>query len=177
MTIRVVPLGGLGEIGMNCMAIELGEGGRAPIVVVDCGVMFPATDNGVDVIHPDFSYLEQNRDRVQALVVTHGHEDHIGAIPYLLRRLDLPIYAPPYALGLIRERLKEHSEHAGATRAVRQPRLVPTRPRTPFTLGEGGSLVEIEPIRVTHSIADATALAIRSDEGLVIHTGDFKIDE
>ena len=177
MTIRVVPLGGLGEIGMNCMAIELGDGGRAPIVVVDCGVMFPGLDNGVDVIHPDFSYLEANRDRVQAVIVTHGHEDHIGGIPYLLRRLDVPVYAPPYALGLIRERLKEHGEHPTATRALRQPRLFPTRPRTPFSLGDGGSLVEIEPIRVTHSIADATALAIRSDEGLVIHTGDFKIDE
>jgi ribonuclease J len=177
MAIRVVPLGGLGEIGMNCMAIELGEGGRAPIVVVDCGVMFPATDNGVDVIHPDFSYLEQNQERVLAVLVTHGHEDHIGAIPYLLRRLDVPIHAPPYALGLIRERLKEHAEHSSATRAVRQPRLVATRPRTPFTLGHGGSLLEIEPIRVTHSIADATALAIRGDEGLVVHTGDFKIDE
>jgi ribonuclease J len=177
VTIRVVPLGGLGEIGMNCMAIELGEGGRAPIVVVDCGVMFPATENGVDVIHPDFSYLEANRERVLGLIVTHGHEDHIGAIPYLLRRFDVPVHAPPYALGLIRERLKEHAEHPAATRAVRQPRLVPTHPRTAFTLGAGGSLVEIEPIRVTHSIADATALAIRSDEGIVVHTGDFKIDD
>jgi ribonuclease J len=168
MTIRVVPLGGLGEIGMNCMALELGSEGRAPIVVVDCGIMFPNVPNGVDVIHPDLTYLAQNRDRIAALLVTHGHEDHIGGIPYLLRGVDVPIYGPPYALGLIRTRLEEHP-------GIR-PRLVPTTPRVPFRLGSGSDLLEIEPIRVTHSIADATALAIRSDEGVVIHTGDFKID-
>ncbi|GAC1542763.1 MAG: ribonuclease J [Polyangiales bacterium] len=169
MSIRVVPLGGLGEIGMNCMAIELGDAGRAPIVIVDCGVTFPNVANGVDVIHPDFSYLEANRDRIVGLVVTHGHEDHIGAIPYLLRRLDVPVHAPPYALGLIRNRLAEVAPKS-------TPRLIATRPRTPFLLGSGAAVVEIEPIRVTHSIADATALAIRGDAGTVVHTGDFKLD-
>lgn len=162
--IRIVPLGGLGEIGMNCMAVEMDDA----IVVVDCGVGFPSSPNGVDVLHPDFSYLEENRHRIAALLVTHGHEDHIGAIPYLLRRVDVPVYAPPYALGLIRARLEEVP--------VANPRLVPTAPRKPFTLHHGPRVLEVEPVRVTHSIADATALAIRSDAGMIVHTGDFKID-
>lgn len=175
MAFRILPLGGLGEIGMNCMAIELGTSGRGPIVVVDCGVSFPDSPHGVDLIHPDFSFLEANRERVAALLVTHGHEDHIGAIPYLLRRLDVPVYAPPYALGLIRERLKEHLEGSDAPLA-RPPVLRATQPRSPFTIRHEGHYVEVEPIRVTHSIADATALALRTDEGLLVHTGDFKID-
>ncbi len=169
MSIRVAPLGGLGEIGMNCMALELGEPERGPIVVIDCGVSFPGLVNGVDVIHPDFSWLEDRAGRIEALVVTHGHEDHIGAIPYLLQRMDVPVYGPPYALGLVRRRLEEHRE-----RLAREPSLRPTRPRTPFTLA--GGTIEIEPVRVTHSIADATALAIRHDHDVVVHSGDFKID-
>jgi ribonuclease J len=169
MAIRIVPLGGLGEIGMNCMAIELGAPDRGPIVVVDCGVTFPSEANGVDVIHPDFTWLEARAERVEALVVTHGHEDHIGAIPYLLQRFDVPVHGPPYALGLVRSRLAEHRD-----RIAREPRLLPTRPRAPFTLARGA--IEIEPVRVTHSIADATALAIRHDGDVIVHTGDFKID-
>lgn len=175
MAFRILPLGGLGEIGMNCMAIEVGTTGRGPIVIVDCGVSFPSVPNGIDLIHPDFTFLEQNRERVAALLVTHGHEDHIGAIPYLLRRFDVPIHAPPYALGLIRERLKEHLEGSDAP-IDRAPLMHPTRPREPFTLSHLGHYLEVEPIRVTHSIADATALALRTDEGLLLHTGDFKID-
>jgi ribonuclease J len=169
MGIRIVPLGGLGEIGMNCMAIELGAPDRGPIVVVDCGISFPNEDNGVDVIHPDFTWLQARADRVQALVITHGHEDHIGAIPYLLQRFDVPVYGPPYALGLVRTRLQEHRE-----RILRDPKLLPTRPRQPFYLADGA--IEVEPIRVTHSIADATALAIRHEGECIVHTGDFKID-
>lgn len=172
MAIRIVPLGGLGEIGMNCMAIELGEPDRGPIVVVDCGVTFPAAVNGVDVIHPDFGWLTARAERIAGLVVTHGHEDHIGAIPYLLQHLahvDVPVHAPPYALGLIRARLQEHRE-----RLPRAPRLLPSRPRAPYTLA--GGAIEVEPVRVTHSIADATALAIRHDGDVIVHTGDFKID-
>lgn len=175
MTFRILPLGGLGEIGMNCMAIEVGATGRGPLVIVDCGVAFPSSPHGIELIHPDFTFLEQNRDRVAALLVTHGHEDHIGAIPYLLRRIDVPIHAPPYALGLIRERLKEHLEGSDAP-LDRAPVMHPTRPRVPFTIHHSGHYLEVEPIRVTHSIADATALALRTDEGLLVHTGDFKID-
>ncbi len=175
MTLRVAPLGGLGEIGMNCMAIEVSteggsgaEAGRGPMMLVDCGVSFPDREQGVDVIHPDFSYLEENRDRIVGLVITHGHEDHIGAIPYLLARLRVPIHAPPYALGLIRERLEEHP-----ALVADPPELHPTRPRARFVLGDA---FEIEPVRVTHSIADATALIVRTDAGTLVHTGDFKID-
>lgn len=173
MTIRVVPLGGLGEIGMNCLALEVGTPGESPLVIVDCGVQFPnALDGwgGVDLIHPDFSWLVEQRDRIAALVLTHGHEDHIGGIPYLLRHMEgLPVYGPPYALGLVRERYREHME---LDSRVREPTLHAIRPRQSFSVGN----VEVEPIRVTHSIADALALAIHTEEGIVVHTGDFKID-
>lgn len=175
MAFRVHPLGGLGEIGMNCMAIEIGTDGTGPVVIVDCGVSFPSAPYGVELIHPDFTWLEQNRGRVAALLVTHGHEDHIGAIPYLLKRLDLPIHAPPYALGLIRERLKEHLQGDGV-KLPREPITFATRPRLPFEVRWGHHVFEVEPLRVTHSIADATALAIRTDQGTLVHTGDFKID-
>jgi ribonuclease J len=172
MTIRLVPLGGLGEIGMNCLALEAGKPGEGPLVLVDCGVMFPNAVgwSGVDVIHPDFSWLVEQRDRIAALLVTHGHEDHIGGIPYLLRHLPgVPVYGPPYALGLVRERYREHLE---ADSKLREPELRAMRPRQSFSVGN----VEVEPIRVTHSIADALALALHTDDGVVVHTGDFKID-
>lgn len=159
--LRIVPLGGLGEIGMNCLALESPEG----IVLIDCGVTFPHEENGIDLIHPAFDYLADRWDDLLGVVVTHGHEDHIGAIPYLLRQRDVPVYAPPYALGLMRERFREFPDL--------KPTLRPTRPRTRFDLGP----FVIEPLRVTHSIPDATALAIQSAAGTVIHTGDFKLDE
>jgi ribonuclease J len=160
--LRVLPLGGLGEVGMNCMAVEQ----RGDVLLVDCGVTFDARGLGVDVIHPDFSALDAFGARIAGVVVTHGHEDHIGALPYLLKRHDVPVWAPPYALGLIRERLGEHEVLAHA-------RLFETRPRTPFHVGS----FRVEPIRVTHSIADATALAITTDAGMFVHSGDFKVDE
>ncbi len=175
MAFRIFPLGGLGEIGMNCMAIEIGTSGEGPLVIVDCGVTFPSAPYGVELIHPDFTWLADNRHRVAALLVTHGHEDHIGGIPFLLRKLEVPVHAPPYALGLIRERLKEHLEGEGAS-LRRAPPFHATRPRMPFEIHHLGRSFEVEPIRVTHSIADATALAIRTDEGTLVHTGDFKID-
>src|SRR5690606_32648918 len=147
---------------MNCMALEQ----RGEVLLVDCGVTFDERGLGVDVVHPDFSALDELGHRVAGLVVTHGHEDHIGAIPYLLRRHDVPVWAPRYALGLIRERLSEHEVLAHA-------RLVETRPGEAFDVGS----FRVEPVRVTHAIADATALAIRTDAGTVVHSGDFKIDD
>ena len=147
---------------MNCMAIEQ----RGEVILIDCGVTFDDRGLGVDVVHPDFRALETFGARIIGVIVTHGHEDHIGALPYLLRRHDMPVWAPPYALGLIRERLVEHEVLAHA-------RLLPTRPRTPFEVGS----FRIEPIRVTHSIADATALSITTDAGTIVHSGDFKFDD
>lgn len=147
---------------MNCMAVEQ----RGDVLLVDCGVTFDDRGLGVDVVHPDFSALESFGERIAGVVVTHGHEDHIGALPYLLKRHDVPVWAPPYALGLIRERLGEHEVLAHA-------RLYPTRPRVAFDVGS----FRVEPIRVTHSIADATALAITTDVGMFVHSGDFKVDD
>lgn len=160
--LRLVPLGGLGEIGMNCLALEEEEG----IVIVDCGVTFPTTDLGIDVYHPRFDYLLAREGRLLGVVLTHGHEDHVGALPYLLGALDAPVYGPPHALELARLRLAEHGFEP------HEMDLVPVKPGAPFEVGP----FAIEPIRVTHSIADATALAIRTAAGLVVHTGDFKLD-
>lgn len=146
---------------MNCLAVELDD----TILVIDCGVTFPDAEPGVDIIHPDFAYLRDNRERVKAVLITHGHEDHIGALPYLLQDLDVPIYGPAYALALVRERLAEFSFDA-------PPRLVPIEPRQILQLGA----FEVEPYRVTHSIPDSTGLVLRSRAGTVIHSGDFKID-
>jgi ribonuclease J len=158
--LRLVPLGGLGEIGMNCLAIEQRDG----IVVIDCGVTFPSSDLGIDVFHPRFDYLLAQPDRVRGVVITHGHEDHIGALPYLLKRLRVPIFGPAHALELVRQRLADHGL---------EPRdLVEVAPGRRFEVGPFG----IEPIRVTHSIADATALAMDTVAGTVVHTGDFKLD-
>jgi ribonuclease J len=162
VTLRIVPLGGLGEVGMNCMVLE--EGDRA--LVVDCGVLFPDDEApGVDVIHPSFEYLREGPARVEALVITHGHEDHIGAVPYFLRQFDVPVFGPPLALALVRERLREHSLRF-------EPRFVETRPGVRFDAGP----FTVEPIRVTHSIPDATALCIEGPTGRLLHSGDFKID-
>ncbi|MEO7330354.1 MAG: ribonuclease J, partial [Minicystis sp.] len=161
-TVRLVALGGLGEIGMNCLAIEQDDG----ILLVDCGVTFPSSDLGIDVYHPRFDYLLARSDRVLGVVLTHGHEDHIGALPYLLGAFDIPVHGPPHSLELARGRLYEHGFTAG------EIELIPTQVGKPFDLGA----FSIEPIRVTHSIADATALAIRTAAGLIVHTGDFKLD-
>lgn len=159
--LRIVPLGGLGEVGMNCMALELDD----TIVVIDCGVTFPDREPGVDLIHPDFSYLIDNRERVKAIVLTHGHEDHIGGLPYLLRDIDVPVYGPDYALGLVRERLSEFDWD-------RPPELISVQPRQVLRLGA----FTVEPFRVTHSIPDSTGLVFRSRVGTFVHSGDFKID-
>jgi ribonuclease J len=158
-SLRIIPLGGLGEIGMNCLALEQ----RGEMLIIDCGVAFDDRGLGIDVVHPAFEALSSYHP--VGLFVTHGHEDHIGAIPYLLRRFDMPVFGPRYALGLVKERAQEHEVLLHAD----------LREVTPGSVVSVGSF-EVEPIRVTHSIADATALAIRTDAGLVVHTGDFKFD-
>jgi len=161
-SLRICPLGGLGEIGMNCMALEQAEA----TLLVDCGTAFPVDDRGIDVITPDFSCLERGPASLAGLVLTHGHEDHIGAIPYLLRRFTLPIFGPRHALALVKRRLAEHDLD------VDRLQLCETRPGQRFSVGP----FEIEPIHVSHSIVDATALAIRTAQGTVVHTGDFDFD-
>jgi ribonuclease J len=160
--IRLLPLGGLGEIGMNCMVLEQ-QGG---IVVLDCGVAFPDNDLGVDVIHPDFRWLLSRRDRVRGVFLTHGHEDHVGALPYLLGELEVPVWGPPHALGMARRRLSDHDFGPGDVdfRVARPGEIYDVGPFT------------IEPVRVAHSIVEASALRIRTAAGTVVHTGDFNFD-
>ena len=146
---------------MNCLALELDD----TIIVIDCGVTFPDDEPGVDVIHPDFSYLLDNRERVRAVVLTHGHEDHIGGLPYLLADVPVPVYGPDYALALARERLSEFAFDS-------EPQLMSLRLHERLALGA----FEVESYRVTHSIPDSTGLVIRSRAGTVVHSGDFKID-
>ncbi|MBI3393205.1 MAG: ribonuclease J [Nitrospirae bacterium] len=160
--LSAIPLGGLGEIGMNMMAFEFGDS----IIVVDCGLMFPEDEMlGVDFAIPDFSYLIENRDRVRAVFLTHGHEDHVGALPYFLREFDVPVFGTPLTLGLVTQRLKEHGLDEIAT-------LVSVQPRQTIEMGP----FRVEYIRVTHSIGDGAALGITTPIGRVLHTGDFKID-
>jgi ribonuclease J len=147
---------------MNCLAIEQDDG----IVLIDCGVTFPTNDLGIDVFHPRFDYLLSRSDRLRGVVLTHGHEDHIGALPYLLAAFDVPVFGPAHAIELARQRLSEHGFNAGEA----DLKVVPVG--RSFDLGP----FAFEPIRVTHSITDATALAIRTAAGMVIHTGDFKFD-
>src|SRR5712664_3194875 len=159
--VEVVALGGLGEFGMNMLALSWGE----TTILVDAGVMFPDPELlGVDRIIPDLTYLQQ-KGRAAALVLTHGHEDHIGAVPHVSPLVDGPIYGTPLTLALVEPKLEEHG--------LDGYRLVPVRPRERVTVGP----FEIEFIRVTHSIPDCVALAIHTPIGIVVHTGDFKIDQ
>jgi len=160
--LRVIPLGGLGEIGKNMMALETGD----DLVVIDCGVMFPEEDMlGVDLVLPDITYLLERKEKVRGILITHGHEDHIGALPFVLARLPVPVYAVGLAHDLVRVKLKEH-------RQARHARLVEVQPGKPFRLGR----LTVEFFRVCHSIPDACGIAIQTPLGLVVHTGDFKID-
>lgn len=161
-TLRIVPLGGLGEIGMNCMALEQADG----VLLIDCGVTFPAVDQGVDIYHPRFDYVLGRRERLRGVVLTHGHEDHIGGLPYLLRHVRVPVWGPPHTLELVRQRLEEHGFDE------EELELIPTRLGSEVHIGG----FAVEPVRVAHSIVDATALAVRTAAGLVVHTGDFKLD-
>ena len=160
--VRLIPLGGLGEIGLNMMLVESGD----DVVAVDCGLMFPDDElPGIDYVIPDFSYALARGDRFRAVVLTHGHEDHIGALPYLLRERGVPVYGTPLTLALVSEKLREHGLLEGAD-------LRPMRPRVAFEVGP----FRVEPIRVTHSIVDGLGLAVGTPAGTVVFTGDFKLD-
>ena len=162
-TLEVVPLGGLGEFGMNMMAVSWED----TTILIDAGVMFPDPDQlGVDLIIPDLTYLETRRDQIKALILTHGHEDHIGAVPHVLPHFDGPVYGTAMTLALVEPKLEEHGIDAGG-------RLKTVKPRETVTIGP----LTVEFIRVTHSMPDCVALAITTPIGTIVHTGDFKIDQ
>jgi len=161
-TVRLIPLGGLGEIGLNMMLVEFGE----DLIAVDCGLMFPDDEMpGIDYVIPDFAYALAKRDGFRAVFLTHGHEDHIGALPYLLAQVRVPVYGTPLTLALVTEKLRER-------RLLEQADLRPLRPRERIETGP----FAVEPIRVTHSIVDGIGLAIGTPVGTLVHTGDFKLD-
>lgn len=162
MDVRIIPLGGLGEFGMNCCALECGD----DIIVVDVGLMFPdESAPGVDVVIPAMEYLFERRDRVRGVLLTHAHEDHTGALPYLLKEIDTPVHASALTLALIESKLKEHSLHRNRT-------LVRVVAREIVNLG----CFRVEFLQMSHSIADAMGLAIGTPAGTIVHSGDFKID-
>ncbi|MGH9682426.1 MAG: ribonuclease J [Candidatus Acidiferrales bacterium] len=157
-----IPLGGLGEFGMNMLVLRTGD----DIIVIDAGLMFPEQELlGVDIVIPDITYLKQNKRMVRAIVLTHGHEDHIGAIPYILRDLNVPIYGTQFTLALVRKKLEEHG-------LLDSAKLIEVAAGQKSTIGP----FQIEYLHVTHSTIDCVALAIRTPAGVIIHTGDFKID-
>jgi ribonuclease J len=160
--LQLIPLGGLGEFGMNSMAIRYGD----DIIVIDAGMMFPDAELlGVDIVTPDFAYLEQNRDKVRGLILTHGHEDHIGAVPFLLSEINVPVYSAAFTLAMVERRLEEHG-------LLNQAKLHKVKPGSRIELG----CFTVEFIHVTHSIVSSMAVAITTPLGVVIHTGDFKVD-
>ncbi|HXR17478.1 MAG TPA: ribonuclease J [Terriglobales bacterium] len=160
--LHIVPLGGLGEFGMNCMAVRWGD----DIIVIDAGLMFPEAELlGVDIVVPDISYLIENRQRVRAIILTHGHEDHIGALPWILSELNVPVWGTEFTLALLEDKLEEHGLLENAD--LREIRASERFKVGPFT---------IHPIHVTHSLVDCVALAIHTPLGVLIHTGDFKVD-
>ncbi len=164
--VRIIFLGGLGEIGRNCMAIEQGEGDDRKVLLIDCGLMFPDADmHGIDLVLPDFTWLRANADRIVGLVATHGHEDHVGALQYLLRELSFPIYGSAVTLGLARNRIEE----AGLLG------------RTELNVVKDGERrmigpFDVEFLPVTHSVPHAHAIALHTPQGVILHTGDFKLD-
>jgi ribonuclease J len=160
--LQIIPLGGLGEFGMNCLALHFGD----DILVVDAGLMFPEEELlGVDIVVPDISYLIENRAKVRGIVLTHGHEDHIGGLPWILSELNVPVYGTEFTLAYVEGKLEEH-------RLLDDAELIEILPGRRFNLG----VFSILPIRVTHSLVDCVSLAIHTPVGIVLHTGDFKID-
>ena len=161
--LQIIPLGGLGEIGLNMMAYQCGD----DIVIVDCGLMFPEPDMlGIDYVIPDISWLRERSGSVRAICLTHGHEDHIGALPFVLQELNVPVYGTALTLGFVNEKLREYKLDDKVD-------LVVVKPRDTVELG----CFRVEFLRVAHSIVDGCALAITTPEGVVIHTGDFKLDQ
>src|SRR5215813_611239 len=160
--LQIVPLGGLGEFGMNCMALRWGD----DIIVIDAGLMFPESELlGVDIVVPEISYLVENRQHVRGIILTHGHEDHIGALPWILSELNVPVWGTEFTLAYVEDKLDEHE-------LLDQSQLREMRAGERFKLGP----FTIHPIQVTHSLVDCVALAIHTPLGIVIHTGDFKVD-
>jgi len=160
--LQIIPLGGLGEFGMNCMAVRYGD----DIIVLDAGMMFPDAElMGVDIVTPDFTYLEENAKHVRGLILTHGHEDHIGGIPFLLAQIKIPVYGTAFTLALVERRLEEHE-------MVKEAKLHKVKPGETLVLGP----FSIEFIHVTHSTVSCVALAITTPLGVIMHTGDFKVD-
>jgi ribonuclease J len=159
--LSIIPLGGLEEIGLNMTVMEYGD----DMVIIDAGLMFPEEDMpGIDFVIPDFTYVLENREKVRGVILSHGHEDHTGALPFLLKELQVPVYGTPLTVGLVKDKLREHKlEHI---------ELNAVMPRDVVTLG----VFEIQFIRVTHSIVDGVGFGIKTPEGLIVHTGDFKLD-
>src|SRR5437588_1416869 len=162
LKLQVIPLGGLGEFGMNMTAIRYGQ----DIIVIDSGMMFPDAELlGVDLVMPDLTFLKENIDQVRALVLTHGHEDHIGAVPYFLSEIDVPVYGTAFTLALVDRRLEEYE-------LEQEPRFIKVKAKQIVEVGP----FKVEFIHVTHSIVSAVALAITTPLGVIVHTGDFKVD-
>ena len=160
--VKLIPLGGLGEFGMNCMALRYQD----DILVIDAGLMFPESELlGVDIVVPDISYLIENKGLVRGILLTHGHEDHIGGLPWILSEINVPVYGTEFTLAYVEGKLEEH-------KLLDATELIEIAPNAKFTLGP----FTIEPIRVTHSLVDCVALAIETPVGVIVHTGDFKID-
>src|ERR1700691_1752017 len=160
--LKIIPLGGLGEFGMNCLALRWED----DIIVIDAGLMFPESELlGVDIVVPDITYLIENKKHVRGIVLTHGHEDHIGGLPWILSELKVPVYATEFTLAYVEDKLEEHE-------LLDEIELIEIQPKVKFTIGP----FTIEPIRVTHSLVDCVALAVETPVGVIIHTGDFKID-
>jgi ribonuclease J len=160
--LQIIPLGGLGEFGMNCLALRY----KDDIIVIDAGLMFPESELlGVDIVVPDISYLVENKELVRGIVLTHGHEDHIGGLPWILSELNVPVYGTEFTLAYVEGKLEEHA-------LLDDAELIEITPGARFALGA----FTVEPIRVTHSLVDCVALAIETPVGVVVHTGDFKID-